>query len=386
MELAIEHVSFDNVYKEMVSRKPMSDQRPTDGASSSKYVKPDFEPERWRESRKLALEKSESILSQRLGNNMTGRFHSKVCLSCGRVFKSRSSRRVHQMVMSHDQRMVSNSDGPIQKTASLLLLLVDDNFYYRSMRHDFFKLARNYQVGYAQLFIDSSVDDAIFCNDRRNKILQERVRMGDDPERSRKDLSVAVDNNTITKMADMFEKPEPRKIFWEQNTFKLTSFAKNDTISMDLANAQLASRWFSSLGISWSCLFQCATTGIPRPLEDIDAVDERKRRSKIANLKSFMHQADMNIRKAISGAMQNSSNLDKAARQTHGKFLNSVRKDLLSDLKRPDSQVREFVESYTPTSLPPALRSCDDDDMRGHLAAILHLFHQRSRANLQATT
>lgn len=76
-----------------------------------------------------------------------------------------------------------------------LLIMVDDNLYYRSMRAAWFRLARSYSLGFCQVFLLCPTEDAV----RRNA-----ARCAPVPEQ------------TITTMAEKFELPRSEP--WEERT------------------------------------------------------------------------------------------------------------------------------------------------------------------------
>lgn len=81
--------------------------------------------------------------------------------------------------------------GPGEK----LLIMVDDNLYYRSMRAAWFRLARTYSLGFCQVFLLCPTEDAIRRNAGR---------------------SAPVPEETITTMAEKFELPRSEP--WEERT------------------------------------------------------------------------------------------------------------------------------------------------------------------------
>lgn len=81
--------------------------------------------------------------------------------------------------------------GPGEK----LLIMVDDNLYYRSMRAAWFRLARSYSLGFCQVFLLCPTEDAVHRNAAR---------------------SAPVPEQTITTMAEKFELPRSEP--WEERT------------------------------------------------------------------------------------------------------------------------------------------------------------------------
>jgi hypothetical protein len=125
---------------------------------------PEFEPEVWRQSRQVASQHTEHLLTLYAGKDT--QYATRLCLHCGRVFETSGERRSHQRQTGHSHTLPSSSPSPSPPSVEgagggnngvtgagdgvteggralrLTLLLVDDNFYYRSMRHVFYKLAR----------------------------------------------------------------------------------------------------------------------------------------------------------------------------------------------------------------------------------------------------
>lgn len=58
------------------------------------------------------------------------------------------------------------------------IVLLDDNMYYRSMRRSYYNLAKQYGIGYCQVYVVCSVDIAIERNNTRsdNKVPQEVIQ------------------------------------------------------------------------------------------------------------------------------------------------------------------------------------------------------------------
>ncbi|KAG7256438.1 hypothetical protein CRUP_002867 [Coryphaenoides rupestris] len=85
---------------------------------------------------------------------------------------------------------------------SPMLLLLDDNFYYPSMRYEVYQLARKCSLGFCQVFLDCSVQS---CT-RRN---QERAN--------------PLPTDVILAMSKRLEPPNPQKNPWERNSITLNN-------------------------------------------------------------------------------------------------------------------------------------------------------------------
>lgn len=80
-------------------------------------------------------------------------------------------------------------------------IIVDDNMYYRSMRYEYYQLAKLYNLSFCQIFVQCSISDALKHNSNREQ-------------------SMAVPKGIITRMAEKLEPPEKQDNLWE--TFSLT--------------------------------------------------------------------------------------------------------------------------------------------------------------------
>uniref|UniRef100_A0A2H6N612 L-seryl-tRNA(Sec) kinase n=1 Tax=Micrurus carvalhoi TaxID=3147026 RepID=A0A2H6N612_9SAUR len=83
-----------------------------------------------------------------------------------------------------------------------IYFILDDNFYYRSMRYEVYQLARQYSLGFCQLFLDSQIEVCLERNSQRKEPLPEE---------------------TIFAMAQKLECPNPKKYTWEKNSLILKS-------------------------------------------------------------------------------------------------------------------------------------------------------------------
>lgn len=101
-------------------------------------------------------------------------------------------------------------------------IIVDDNMYYRSMRYEYYQLAKLYSFSFCQIFVQCSVSDALNRNSSREQ-------------------STAVPEEIITRMAERLEPPDRQNNPWE--IFSLTvpsekwTVAEIKKISLFLNNA-----------------------------------------------------------------------------------------------------------------------------------------------------
>ena len=152
-------------------------------------------------------------------------------------------------------------------TGEATLVVVDDNFYYRSMRYTFCQLARKYRVGLLTVVVECDVTLAL-----------ERNRQRCEAER--------VPDAVIEKMAARLELPDPSAHAWERNTLFLNS-----------AEADAWDRF------EWERVAQAWLD----PLLDEDEAEKRAHTAAQDRAKtrdSFLHALDLHLRQQVGRAMQ----------------------------------------------------------------------------------
>lgn len=134
------------------------------------------------------------------------------------------------------ERCIQTLSQPVVSDASHkpLIFLMDDNFYYSSMRYEAHQLARKCKpstVVSAQVFISQSINLKCFFSDSLGFC---QVYLNCDLELciSRNERrSQPVQAKVIREMKMRFEPPNPEKNLWEKNSISLTSidvFSKSD--------------------------------------------------------------------------------------------------------------------------------------------------------------
>ncbi|KAM8780309.1 LOW QUALITY PROTEIN: L-seryl-tRNA(Sec) kinase-like [Rhynchonycteris naso] len=113
-----------------------------------------------------------------------------------------------------DQNLISRLTSPeaqscylLTKTAvsGPLFLILDDNFYYQSMRYEvYLKLARKHSTGFYQLFLDCPLETCLQRNGRRRRPLRAE---------------------TIRLMGRKIEEPNPERNAWEHSSLTIQSSA-----------------------------------------------------------------------------------------------------------------------------------------------------------------
>nr|DBA15031.1 TPA: hypothetical protein GDO54_004293 [Pyxicephalus adspersus] len=144
-----------------------------------------------------------------------------------------------------------------------LYIILDDNFYYQSMRYEVYQLARKYSLGFCQLYLQCSVESCLQRNNGRQNPVMDK---------------------TILLMEKKIEKPNPEKNTWEENSLFLDSSGgvrAEDTRIIDLLNQALEN-----------------------PVQPLDDDSEERKRDRKICAASLIHQADQSLRRLISETMQ----------------------------------------------------------------------------------
>ncbi|XP_027582248.1 L-seryl-tRNA(Sec) kinase [Pipra filicauda] len=176
-----------------------------------------------------------------------------------------------------------------------LCLLLDDNFYYQSMRYEVYQLARKYSLGFCQLFLDCPLE----CCLQRNRLRSDPV-----PEQ------------TIHLMARKIEMPDLKKNAWEQHSLILRS---SDCISED--NEQI---------------INLLATALENPARPNEEDTEQKDTDRAICAASAVHQADQACRRVISQAMKDArdKNVPPSEMKSLAEELNKLKAEFLEDLRQ----------------------------------------------------
>nr|CAD7408447.1 unnamed protein product [Timema cristinae] len=103
----------------------------------------------------------------------------------------------------------------LDKDSHQVWLIIDDNMYYRSMRHDYYQLARSHCIGFCQIYFECSLQDALKYNSIRK------------PDR-------AVSEEVIKRMSYKLEPPNLNSS-WEEFSLVLKS---HEPFSVGVETAQ----------------------------------------------------------------------------------------------------------------------------------------------------
>ncbi|KAL1787560.1 L-seryl-tRNA(Sec) kinase [Sigmodon hispidus] len=202
-----------------------------------------------------------------------------------------------------------------------LFLVLDDNFYYQSMRYEVYQLARKYSLGFCQLFLDCPLETCLLRNGQRTQPLPKE---------------------TIYLMERRIEKPNPEKNAWEHNSLIIQSSGCSLEASLEVADLLI--------------------TALENPIKCAEDNTEQKETDRIICSTNILHKADETLRKTISQTMKEAkdeqiplNNLKRLAEE-----LNKLKADFLEDLRQGN---RKYLCFQQITDLSDVFSSfCDERD------------------------
>ncbi|XP_014850288.1 PREDICTED: L-seryl-tRNA(Sec) kinase [Poecilia mexicana] len=187
-----------------------------------------------------------------------------------------------------------------------LLFLLDDNFYYPSMRYEVYQLARKLSLGFCQVYLQCDLETCIRRNQSRPKPIPVKV---------------------IMEMEKRLEFPNPQKNPWESQSISLNS--TNDVSNSDIQR-----------------VMELLSVALNNPLSPAEDNSEQKEADRLKCATSAVHQADQACRRLISEAM-------KAARENQvpsehmrvlAARLNECKATFLHDLRKRFLQEVRFLQ------------------------------------------
>ncbi|KAM5271854.1 L-seryl-tRNA(Sec) kinase [Ctenodactylus gundi] len=191
-----------------------------------------------------------------------------------------------------------------------LFLVLDDNFYYQSMRYEVYQLARKYSLGYCQLFLDCPLETCLQRNSQRTQVIPSEI---------------------IRLMERKIERPNPEKNAWEHNSLTIQSTACSSEFSSEVIDLLL--------------------TALENPVKYVEDNLEQKEADRIICSTNIFHKADQTLRRIVSETMKEAkdeqvlpNNLKLLAEE-----LNKLKAEILEDLRQGNKKYLCF-EQTTGTS------------------------------------
>ncbi|KAJ5068305.1 l-seryl-tRNA(sec) kinase [Anaeramoeba ignava] len=189
--------------------------------------------------------------------------------------------------------------------------IIDDNFYLRSMRKQYYKFSTKIGYSFIQIFINTDITKTIEFNSKR-------------------DMNQRVPDEVILEMEEKFQKPKLGKQNWESNTILLENNFQIDFFKIDFLLEQVV-------------LFM---------IKDGEKLqtDQGKNILKEINENSngnLIHSLDIKFRKMIKNQIEflkeKNPNLKKKEINSFAKKLNLERKKILEILKQKNKLNQEII-------------------------------------------
>ncbi|KAG2777134.1 hypothetical protein PC129_g6168 [Phytophthora cactorum] len=198
-------------------------------------------------------------------------------------------------------------------TTPQLVLLVDDNFQYRSQRKRFFQLATDMNFGFAILYVNVPVEICRERNVNRNK-------------------GARVPDEVFQRMVAVFEPPNGDQNPWDVNTFELDGTADASDIEE-----------------SMNTLVQQVENELKERrllIVEKEKEEAQQHRDGLATQQSVLHRVDLQLRQWISAQLQNEIVLSRGIPKAQlASQLNQRRKRFLESMKRSPSDIADRLQS-----------------------------------------
>ncbi|XP_053703408.1 L-seryl-tRNA(Sec) kinase isoform X1 [Synchiropus splendidus] len=207
------------------------------------------------------------------------------------------------------QFMGSNPRTPSERVYHLdeapILLLLDDNFYYPSMRYEVFQLARENSLSFCQVYLQCSLELCLSRNQTRPH---------------------PVPADVISEMNKRLVAPNSQKNSWE-----------NNSITLDTTNTLTVN--------DIQRVMECIRSAFNNPLSPIEDNTEQKEADRQKCAASILHQTDQACRRLISEAMKTArdNRVPSDTMKTLAAQLNESKNRFLHNLRTQSLQQSPFT-------------------------------------------
>lgn len=210
--------------------------------------------------------------------------------------------------------LIKNIDQENMMKSECVLLLIDDNMYYRSMRYQYYQLARRFSVSFCQFYLKADLRNAMKFNKTR-------------------DLQYVVPEEIILNMWEKFEPPDVKNS-WERLSLTIDSHE-------DFANSPVI-----------MSIHNIIVESLNNPVDSSMENDSEKMKARECTNSSVIHQLDIAMRHWIERQMkQTVAQGAKSDLRLLGKSYSNRKKQILNALKTGTltlpSDVNSFLENRT---------------------------------------
>ncbi|KAA0724807.1 L-seryl-tRNA(Sec) kinase [Triplophysa tibetana] len=254
----------------------------------------DWGEDEWKHQRKTVLNCLERFLHQTHTHSDVTHTHTDVTHTHSDVTHTHTD--VTHTHSDNDRWWMQLQRSRCHTNTQPLLVLLDDNFYYQSMRHQIYQLARKYSMGFCQVLVRCPLDVCL----RRNQCRPLRVP-----------------DEVMLQMSERMEPPNESRNSWEQQSLTVDS---TESVTDDDVQKLMD-------------LLRSAMENPLRPVQDDCQQKEADRQICATNV---LHRADQMCRRLISQAMT-SAREDQASSDVLkdlAKELNELKTHFLKELKK----------------------------------------------------
>ena len=215
------------------------------------------------------------------------------------------------------------------RSSPVIIFFLDDNNLYRSMRYEFYQLARKYSVSFLQLFFESSPTLA----KARDASREPTRRVGD---------------RVIGKMAVNLERPDPSAYRWERRYCRILGAESGEVIGDGIEASALkrppdrSENSFAEGDITLavdSILTAARDRVQSAPIEE-KVSEEQREEDRQTCLKSVLHQCDVKLRTLVGKKIKEMKAHDGAFdAKTAAAKLATIKSVILDKARKGDLQL-----------------------------------------------
>ncbi|XP_051523921.1 L-seryl-tRNA(Sec) kinase-like [Myxocyprinus asiaticus] len=190
--------------------------------------------------------------------------------------------------------MLQQTDS--QTHSQPLVILLDDNFYYQSMRYEIYQLARKNSLGFCQVFLRCELHMCLQRNQQRSQRVPDEV---------------------LQQMSVRMEPPDPTRNSWEQQSLTVDN-------TENITDADVLK------------MMDMLVFALENPLRPIQDNSQQKEADRQVCASSVLHQADQMCRRIISQTMTSAceNQASSGVLKVLAKELNKLKTRFLLELKK----------------------------------------------------
>jgi len=215
-------------------------------------------------------------------------------------------------------KLTSGKEGSFHLSRdSSVIVLIDDNNNYRSMRYAHYRLARKHSVSYLQLYFDAPASVAKF-----NDALREGIER--------------VGELVIEKMTKTLEEPDPGKYRWERRSCRIVNESWRRESHDDAVDSAETILLTDLSRVIPRILRERHDPVMPFTLEG-QVSDEQRSLDRQTSNTSILHQSDVKLRSLVGQRMKLLGEVFDA--KSEASKLTQIKSRIYEKLKKGDIQV-----------------------------------------------